>query len=497
MSLISIVAEEPLKEVRTPKTKIVCTIGPSSNSVEMMKQLLLSGMSIARLNFSHGTHEYHQQSIDNLKQAAEETGRIVALMLDTKGPEIRTGKLKDKTVRLEAGKKFYFTTDQSVIGDDTTVSISYMELPLNVLPGHIILVDDGNLQFRVLESDQKSLITTTILNGGILKETKGVNIPGADLRHLPAVSEKDISDIIFGVKNNIDFIAASFINRSSDIEMIRNIPGVRESNIKIISKIETQQGIDNFKEILGSSDGIMVARGDLGVEVPIETICNVQKMIIKECNIAGKPVITATQMLESMMNNPRPTRAEVADVANAVYDGTDCVMLSGETAAGKYPIESVIMMRKICRETEKTLSYRNIYTSLRKMVHQMKEWSPQTTITDSVASSAVKTSWDLNASLIIALTESGSTARLVAKYRPHVAILCVTPNPKVSRQSLSCRGIIPLVLEKKDNESQIDSAVTWAKEKNLVKEGEIIIIVAGIVEGIPGSTNMMRVEIVK
>jgi len=225
---------------------------------------------------------------------------------------------------------------------------------------------------------------------------------------------------------------------------------VREINIKIISKIETQQGIDNFKEILDISDGIMVARGDLGVEIPIESICNVQKMIIKECNIAGKPVITATQMLESMMNNPRPTRAEVADVANAVYDGTDCVMLSGETAAGKYPVESVVMMRKICRETEKTLSYRNIYTSLRKMVHQMKEWSPSTTsITDSVASSAVKTSWDLNASLIIALTESGSTARLVAKYRPHIAILCVTPHPKVSRQSLVSRGVIPLLLEKK------------------------------------------------
>jgi pyruvate kinase len=419
-------------------------------------------------------------------------------MLDTKGPEIRTGKLKDKTVRLEAGKTFYFTTDQSFVGDDKMVALSYMELPLNVLPGHIILVDDGNLQFKVIESDHKSLITTTILNGGVLKETKGVNIPGADLRHLPAVSEKDISDILFGVKNDIDFIAASFINRKSDVEMIRNIPGVREINIKIISKIETQQGIDNFKEILEVSDGIMVARGDLGVEIPIESICNVQKMIIKECNIAGKPVITATQMLESMMNNPRPTRAEVADVANAVYDGTDCVMLSGETAAGKYPVESVTMMRKICRETEKTLSYRNIYTSLRKMVHQMKEWSPSTTtITDSVASSAVKTSWDLNASLIIALTESGSTARLVAKYRPHIAILCVTPHAKVSRQGLVSRGIIPLLLEKKSNQNQIDIAIDWAKEKKLVKEGEIVVIVAGMVEGVPGSTNMMRVEVVK
>jgi len=422
----------------------------------------------------------------------------VAIMLDTKGPEIRTGKLKNKTAKLEAGNKFIFTTDQECIGDETIVSISYKELPLNVQPGHIILVDDGNLQFKVEDSDGTN-IHCVILNGGLLKETKGVNIPGADLRHLPAVSEKDISDIIFGVKNEIDFIAASFINRRSDVEMIRDIPGVREGKILIISKIETQQGIDNFKEILEVSDGIMVARGDLGVEIPIEKICNVQKMIIKECNIAGKPVITATQMLESMMNNPRPTRAEVADVSNAVYDGTDCVMLSGETAAGKYPVESVVIMRKICRETEKTLSYRNIYTSLRKMVHQMKEWSPLTTITDSIASSAVKTSWDLNSSLILSLTESGSTSRLVSKYRPHVAILCVTHNPRTARQSLVSRGVIPLIVEKSNsnNERQIEVAVEWAKERGLILQGEIIVIVAGVVEGIPGSTNMMRVEVVK
>jgi len=439
-----------------------------------------------------------KKNIDNIKQAALETGRIVAIMLDTKGPEIRSGKLRNKTERLEAGNKFIFTNDETCIGDNTIVSISYKELPLNVQPGHIILVDDGNLQFRVDETDGTN-IHCTILNGGVLKETKSMNIPGADLRHLPAVSDKDISDIMFGVKNEIDFIAASFINRSSDVEMIRNIPGVRETNIKIISKIETQQGIDNFKEILDISDGIMVARGDLGVEIPIERICNVQKMIIKECNIAGKPVITATQMLESMMNNPRPTRAEVSDVSNSVYDGTDCVMLSGETAAGKYPVESVTMMRKICKETEKTLSYRNIYTSLRKMENQMKEWSTLTSITDSVASSAVKTSWDLNASLIITLTESGQTARLVSKYRPHIAILCVTPHPKTARQSLVSKGVIPLITELQknpDNEISISKALEWAKERNLVLDGEIIVIVAGIVSGIPGSTNMMRVETV-
>jgi len=361
-------------------------------------------------------------------------------------------------------------------------------------------VDDGNLQFKVEEVTNDTEIHTTVLIGGTLTDRKGVNVPGADLTHLPVVSEKDMSDILFGLQNDIDFIGASFINRASDVELIRNIPGVREGNVKIVSKIETQKGLDNFKEILNVSDGIMVARGDLGVEIPIEKICNAQKLIIKECNITGKPVITATQMLESMIHNPRPTRAEVADVSNAVYDGTDCVMLSAESAVGKYPVEAVVMMKKICRETEKTLAYRNIYTSLRNMEHQMKEWSTLTSITDSVASSAVKTSWDLNASLIIALTESGQTSRLVSKYRPHVAILCVTPHPKVARQSLISRGIIPFVFEQSEapnNETEIEKAIIWAKERNIVLEDEIVVIVAGVVSGVPGSTNMMRVDVVK
>jgi len=454
-------------------------------------------MSIARLNFSHGTHEYHQNSIDCLREASRITSRICAIMLDTKGPEIRTGKLKNKTVSLEPGQKFIFTTDQSCIGDDTIVSTSYKDLPTTVRNGDIILVDDGNIQFRV-EEIHEGEVHTVVLNKAILKETKGVNLPGREV-NLPAVSEKDIDDIKFGVRNDIDFIAASFINRASDVELIRNIAGVRESNIKIISKIETQHGIDNFKDILNVSDGVMVARGDLGVEIPIERVTNVQKMIIKECNIAGKPVITATQMLESMINNPRPTRAEVTDVANAVYDGTDCVMLSGETAAGKYPVEAVNVMRKICRETEKTLSYRSIYTSLRKMVHQMKEWVAPTTITESVASSAVKTAWDLNASLIIALTESGATPRFIAKYRPHIAILCVTPHPKTARQALISRAVIPFLVEKfsnSNNQSQIECAIEWGKERNIIREKEIVVIVAGVVEGVPGSTNFMKVEVV-
>jgi len=460
-------------------------------------------MNIARLNFSHGTHEYHQQNIEYIRQAAKETNRNVALMLDIKGPKIRTGKFKTESVTLEPGNKFIFTNDQSCIGDETIVSVSYKELPLNVEPGRIILVDDGNLQFKVEETDG-TYIHTTVLIGGTLSDRKGVNVPGADLTHLPVVSDKDINDILFGVQNDIDFIAASFINRASDIELIRNIPGVKEGNIKIVAKIETQLGIDNFKEILSVSDGIMVARGDLGVEIPIEKICNVQKMIIKECNIAGKPVITATQMLESMIKNPRPTRAEVADVSNAVYDGTDCVMLSAESAVGKFVVESVVMMKKICRETEKTLAYRNIYTSLRNMEHQMKEWSKLTSITDSVASSAVKTSWDLNASLIIALTESGQTSRLVSKYRPHVAILCVTPHAKIARQSLISRGIIPFIIDEEsgggkplNNEFEIERAIIWAKERDIVLEGEIVVIIAGVVQGVPGSTNMMRVDVVK
>jgi len=499
MSLINVYADDPLVEARTTKTKIICTIGPASNSVEILKQLLISGMSVARLNFSHGTHEYHQNTIDSVREACRQSGRICALMLDTKGPEIRTGKLKNKTAQLEVGQKFIFTTDQSCIGDESIVSTSYTDLPSSIHPGDIILVDDGNIQFRVEEINEGE-VHCVVLNRAVLKETKGVNLPGINLT-LPAVSERDISDINFGVQNDIDFIAASFINRASDVELIRNIPGVRESNIKIISKIETQQGIDNFKEILAASDGAMVARGDLGVEIPIERITNVQKMMIKECNIAGKPVITATQMLESMINNPRPTRAEVSDVANAVYDGSDCVMLSGETAAGKYPIETVNIMRKICRETEKTLSYRNIYTSLRKMVHQMKEWTTSpTSITESVASSAVKTAWDLNATILIAITESGQTARLLAKYRPHIPILCITHNPKTARQALLSRGVIPFMVERlntPNNNSQIKASLEWSKERNLIRTSEIAVCVAGVVEGVPGSTNMMKVETVQ
>jgi len=495
MSLINVYSNEPT-EARTTKTKIVCTIGPSTNNTEMLIKLLVSGMSIARLNFSHGDHQYHQNSINCIREAVQVSGRICAIMLDTKGPEIRTGKLKNKTANLELGQKFIFSTDQSVIGDETKVSVSYLELPTTVFVGDIILVDDGNIQFQVEEIREKE-VQCTILNKAVLKETKGVNLPGREVR-LPAVSERDIKDILFGVQNDIDFIAASFINRASDVELIRNIPGVREKNIKIISKIETQHGIDNFKAILDISEGVMVARGDLGVEIPIERITNVQKMIIKECNIAGKPVITATQMLESMMNNPRPTRAEVSDVANAVYDGTDCVMLSGETAAGKYPIEAVTIMSKICRETEKTLSYKSIYSGIRKLVGQMKDENIATSICESIASSAVKTSWDLNSSIIIAITESGLTPRLLSKYRPHVAILCVTTQIKTARQALISRGVKPLYIEKfVDNEHLINFAIEWGKDRSLVKSGEIAIVVAGVIEGKTGSTNMMKVEHIK
>jgi pyruvate kinase len=454
-------------------------------------------MSIARLNFSHGTHEYHKASIDSIREASKLSSRICAIMLDTKGPEIRTGKLKNKTVDLVPGQKFIFTTDQNYIGDEHMVSQSYIDLPTTIFVGDVILVDDGNIQFKVEEIHEGD-VHCTVLNKATLKETKGVNLPGREVR-LPAVSERDINDILFGIENDVDFIAASFINRASDVELIRNIPGVREKNVKIISKIETQHGIDNFKAILDVSDGIMVARGDLGVEIPIERITNVQKMIIKECNIAGKHVVTATQMLESMMNNPRPTRAEVSDVSNAVYDGTDCVMLSGETAAGRYPVEAVSIMRKICRETEKTLSYKSIYTSLRKLVNKQTVLTKDS-ICESIASSAVKTSWDLNASLILALTESGITPRLLSKYKPHVAILCVTPHPKTARQALISRAVIPLLVEKfnaPDNHGQVNFALEWAKERALVKSGEVVIVVAGIVEGVPGSTNMMKVEVLK
>eukprot|EP01126_Amoeba_proteus_P063251 TRINITY_DN86_c0_g1_i19.p1 TRINITY_DN86_c0_g1~~TRINITY_DN86_c0_g1_i19.p1 ORF type:complete len:400 (-),score=79.68 TRINITY_DN86_c0_g1_i19:568-1767(-) len=345
-------------------THIICTIGPGTNNKELLRKLITAGMNVARLNFSHGSHEYHQSVIDNVRAAADELGKHIAIMLDTKGPEIRTGKLKNgDEIQLVAGNTFTFTTDQTVLGDEHIVSMTYTELPLTVKPGDTILVDDGLIGLTVQSVDETT-VTCQIQNDGILGQVKGVNLPGVKVR-LPAVTQKDEADIAFGVKNNVDFIAASFIRKAEDVRTIRDLPGVRENRIMIISKIESQEGLDNFLEILKESDGIMVARGDLGVEIPLEKVANAQKQMIRACNSEGKPVITATQMLESMIQFPRPTRAEATDVINAIYDGSDCIMLSGETAKGRFPVEAVVTMTRLAIEAENNLDYRSLFRLIR------------------------------------------------------------------------------------------------------------------------------------
>jgi pyruvate kinase len=444
------------------------------------------------MNFSHGDHAYHQSIIDHVRQASKETEIPVAIMLDTKGPEIRSGKMVDgKEVTLEAGQKFTFTTDQSVLGNKERTSTSYARMPQVVKLGDRILLGDGLIAFRV-ESVEGNEIMTTVLNAGSLGNTKGMNLPGCVV-DLPAVTQKDKDDIAFGVKNDVDFIAASWIRKADDVLEIRGLPGVKDKHIMIISKIESQEGLDNFHSILEVSDGIMVARGDLGVEIPIERVANAQKMMIRECNQAGKPVVTATQMMESMIVNPRPTRAEATDVANAVFDGTDCVMLSGETANGAYPVECVKMMSKICIEAESALDHRNIYLNIRLSEVASKEGG-ESSIPETIASSAVKSSWDINAGLIIVLSDTGNTVRLVSKYRPHTPILCITSTPKTARQVLVSRSTVALLVESMHNsDDQVKRGVEYAKEQGFLKDGDYFLVTSGIIEAVSGSTNMLKV----
>lgn len=478
---------------RSVKTQVVCTIGPASNNVNTLKKMLEEGMGVARMNFSHGDYEWHESVVKNVRQASEESGYTCAIMLDTKGPEIRTGKLEGHTkVLLTAGQTFTFYTDEALVGNQEKVGVTYKNLIKTVKIGSQILVSDGLISFTVTEiNEAEGKVVTRVDNSGILGETKGVNLPGLEI-DLPAVTEKDIRDIEFGVKHNVDMIAASFIRTADNVRTIRNLPGVQENQIMIISKIESQEGLDNFNSILQESDGIMVARGDLGVEIPIEKVATAQKMMISKCNAVGKPVITATQMLESMTENPRPTRAEATDVANAVFDGSDCVMLSAETASGKYPVVTVKMMDTICRQAEKDIDYRTLYKNLRVNV------MPPTTIPHSIASSAVKTQWDIEAGLIVCLTDTGNTARLVSRYRPSCPILVITSSPRVARQILISRGCVPFLVENmKGTEELLQRAISWAKSIGLISVNDKIVITSGILEATSGSTNMLKVDIVQ
>ncbi len=470
------------------KTKIVCTIGPASEKEEVLRELFLKGLNVARLNFSHGTHEEHKMRINTIKKLREELELPIGIMLDTKGPEIRLGNFNQEAIELKDGDSFTLTT-RDILGDESIVSVSYEGLAKDVNKGDRILVDDGLVELEVVEILNGTDIKCTVLNGGTLRDHKGVNIPNVSI-NLPAVTEKDIEDIKFGIENDIDFVAASFIRKAEDVLEIRRILEENDGeHIDIISKIENQEGVDNIDEIIEASDGIMVARGDLGVEIETEEIPLIQKKIIKKCNIAGKPVITATQMLDSMMRNPRPTRAEVTDVANAILDGTDSIMLSGETAAGKYPIESVKTMHDIATRTETSSEYLEIL--------KFKSIDKDISTTNAISKATCTTAEDLKASAIITATSSGYTSKAISKFRPKAPIIAATTTERVMRKLSLVWGVYPVLsLKSDDTDEVIDRSIHSAMKKGYIKEGDLIVITAGIPVGVSGTTNLIKVHTV-
>lgn len=474
------------------KTKIVCTIGLKTCTKEAIGKLVEEGMNVLRLNFSHGNHESHLSVINNLREYLRESGKACSIMLDTKGPEIRTGRLVDKIIRLTVGQRIKVTSDVSLIGNDGLIVLDYQHLCQSVRPGMDILLSDGLIGLTVVEICSDNLLIAEVKNSAVLGEKKNVHLPGAKV-DLPAVSEQDIKDIKFGVEHDVDFIAASFIRRKEDVEQIRELLGEKKNKIMIISKIESEEGIDNFDSILQVSDGIMVARGDLGVELPMEKIFVAQKMMVSKCNAANKPVITATQMLESMITNPRPTRAECTDVANAVLDGTDCVMLSGETASGDYPFEAVRIMAKICRQAEAveaSMDHESFWEALRKAK------SAHFSVAESVASSAVRTAIDVGADLIITVTETGNTSRLVSKYRPPFPIICATPRLETFHHLNVTRGAYPILIPEVGHDGTdkvVANVLDQCLKRGLCKISSRVVLVSGVMEGIPGKTNMLRV----
>ena len=472
------------------KTKIVCTMGPNSNDLDIMRKLVQEGMDIARFNFSHGDHEEQKARMDALKKIRQEEGKHIAILLDTKGPEIRTGLLKDgQKVQLIEGETFVLTTEE-IEGDNKRVSITYEGLVEDAQIGGKILIDDGLIELKVEEIKGKDIICK-IINGGELGQRKGVNVPNVPIR-LPAITEKDKDDIRFGAQQDIDFIAASFVRNADCIREIKAL--LRECGAPytpVIAKIENAEGIENLDEILEVADGIMVARGDLGVEIPAEQVPYIQKMMIRKCKEMYKPVITATQMLDSMMRNPRPTRAEVTDVANAIYDGTDAVMLSGETAQGKYPIEALKMMVHICENTEMHLDHEEILSKMEKQ--RMKDTS------SALGYATVSTAMNLDAKCIIVPTGSGATARIVSKFQPKMEVLAVSPNARALRRMQIYWGVRPYEsMQYETTEAICGNAIAVAKEKNYLETGDITVLTAGIpsphVGGFDyGVSNMMRI----
>lgn len=468
------------------KTKIVCTMGPNLFEKHLIAPLMKAGMNVARFNFSHGTYETHQHYYDEVCRIRDELGLPVATMLDTKGPEIRVRSFKNGHVTLQNGQLFTLTTDE-VEGDEERVSITYKELPQDIAVGSSILIDDGLIGMQVERIDGADIVCR-VLNGGVVSNNKGVNIPNAHLS-MPFISEKDHQDILFAIKNGYDFIAASFTRCADDIMQIRHI--LQENNchtINIIAKIENMEGVENIDEILRVVDGVMVARGDLGVEVPLEDVPSLQKKLIQRGIAAGKPVITATQMLDSMIKNPRPTRAEATDVANAIYDGTSAIMLSGESAVGAYPVEAVETMVRIALRAEADMDYIRRFS---------RDTSASTDVTNAISHATVTSAHDLNASAIITVTKSGSTARILSRYRPACVIVGCTTEKHVWRQLALSWGTVPLMIAEESNTDDLfEHAVDAAVQNGLVHDGELVVLTAGVPLGISGTTNLMKVHVV-
>lgn len=469
------------------KTKIVCTLGPSTDQPGILRQLLENGMNVARFNFSHGDYAEHKGRLDQLRALSKELDVSIPAMLDTKGPEIRLGEFENGKEQLTAGQKFILTS-RNVKGTKKISSITYKDLPHDVSVGGRIMLDDGLISLRI-ESITDTDIVCTVENDGVIKTKKGVNVPGVHLS-MPYMSQRDRDDILFGIEQGYDLISASFTRSAQDIMDIRHLLDEHNANIRIIAKIENQEGIDNIDEILSVADGIMVARGDMGVEIPFEKIPSIQKMIIEKVFAAGKIVVTATQMLESMIKNPRPTRAEITDVANAIYDGTSSIMLSGETAMGAHPVEAVKTMALIARTTEQDINYIERFEKFAQ-----KHVSGD--ITSAISHATVTTAHDLNAAAIITVTKSGNTARQISKYRPHCLIISATTSEKVRRQNNLSWGVLPIMCEEKSNTDELfEHAVEVAKKTGYIKKGDLVVITAGILLGQSGTTNMLKVDLV-
>ena len=470
------------------KTKIVCTIGPSCASEEMLRKMILAGMNVARFNFSHSTQEDHKQKMDIVKKLRDELDLPVAILLDTKGPEIRTGKLENGVAELISGNEIVLTSEE-IIGNDKRVSITYKNLPRNLAKGNTLMVDDGLIELRVKEVDGTEILCD-IITGEILKDSKSVNVPGIVI-DMPYMSEKDKSDILFGVENDVDFIALSFVRSPQDVKDVRKFLHVHGCyDIELIAKIENTEGVKNITDIINVSDGIMVARGDMGVEIPFEELPHLQKTIIKDCYSAGKKVITATQMLESMINHPRPTRAEITDVANAIYDGTSAIMLSGETSAGAYPLKSLETMGKIAEKTESNIDYK----TYGEKIGSLKRI--ENNISNAISDATCRAAQDLGAAAIVAVTLSGNSARMISRFRPNTPIIAVTPHVKVFMQLALSWGVIPLMNDYIENDQELFNDVTEKiLAKGFVKDGDIVVI-TGSTQRSAGATNTLQVHVV-